>query len=609
MIEKLIWRKYVSLIFVSMLFIVSILPLVSGLAIINPPHIEQLDKSRGNDWWPMFRHDLTRTGFSTSNAPDTKELLWSYQIDYFISSSPVVAHGRAYISSLDWKIYCFDMDNGDLLWDYSTNGEITSSPAVANGKVYIGSQDSNFYCLDAVNGDYLWEYDTNFMIESSATVKDDKVFFGSSDGSLYCLNANDGSLIWNYPTGNVIWSSPAVTNDRVYFGSLNGDFLCLDIVDGDLIWDYITTSGIWSSPAVTDDKVYFGSNDNYVYCLDADDGNYIWSYDTLSEVHSSPAIAYDYVYIGSMDERLLCLNKETGALVWSYPTIGSVWSPPSVADGKVYFGTYPCCGGYSYLLCLDAYTGTKVWDYNLGTPIGMKSSPAIAASKVFVTSGEGGVFTFGEIEYIADANGPYYSYVNTLVNFTGSVYGGEPDYSWYWDFGDGHTSTEQNPTHTYTAAGKYDVTLTVTDAEDKDVTDETYALIKMPPSNNPPDKPVIDGPNKGKPGEEYTYCIIATDPDEDDLYVLWDWDDGETTGWLGPYSSGEEICESHIWAEEGTYIITIKLKDEHGDMVTASLRVTMSRNKVIHNLIFVGLLNRFPYTFPILQYIFRWIHD
>ena len=35
--------------------------------------------------------------------------------------------------------------------------------------------------------------------------------------------------------------------------------------------------------------------------------------------------------------------------------------------------------------------------------------------------------------------------------------------SWSWTFGDGNTSTAQNPSHTYAAAGNYTVTLTVTD--------------------------------------------------------------------------------------------------------------------------------------------------
>jgi PKD repeat protein len=34
---------------------------------------------------------------------------------------------------------------------------------------------------------------------------------------------------------------------------------------------------------------------------------------------------------------------------------------------------------------------------------------------------------------------------------------------WSWDFGDGATSTEQNPSHTYTSAGTYDVSLEVSD--------------------------------------------------------------------------------------------------------------------------------------------------
>jgi len=43
------------------------------------------------------------------------------------------------------------------------------------------------------------------------------------------------------------------------------------------------------------------------------------------------------------------------------------------------------------------------------------------------------------------------------VNFTDASTGSPT--SWLWDFGDGTSSTEQNPTHTYTAIGSYNVTL------------------------------------------------------------------------------------------------------------------------------------------------------
>ena len=43
-----------------------------------------------------------------------------------------------------------------------------------------------------------------------------------------------------------------------------------------------------------------------------------------------------------------------------------------------------------------------------------------------------------------------------------SIPGTLPILSWYWEFGDGETSTEQNPEHIYEAAHDYTVSLTVT---------------------------------------------------------------------------------------------------------------------------------------------------
>ena len=37
--------------------------------------------------------------------------------------------------------------------------------------------------------------------------------------------------------------------------------------------------------------------------------------------------------------------------------------------------------------------------------------------------------------------------------------------TWHWDFGDGNTSDQQNPMHTYQQAGKYIVVLTITGPE------------------------------------------------------------------------------------------------------------------------------------------------
>jgi hypothetical protein len=50
---------------------------------------------------------------------------------------------------------------------------------------------------------------------------------------------------------------------------------------------------------------------------------------------------------------------------------------------------------------------------------------------------------------------------------------------WLWDFGDGTTSTEENPTHTYAARGDYTVSLTVTN--DEGASDTTTSLLTVLP--------------------------------------------------------------------------------------------------------------------------------
>ena len=52
------------------------------------------------------------------------------------------------------------------------------------------------------------------------------------------------------------------------------------------------------------------------------------------------------------------------------------------------------------------------------------------------------------------------------VNFTDASTGSAGITSWSWDFGDGTTSTDQNPTHTYNTVGTYDVSLTVNGSAD-----------------------------------------------------------------------------------------------------------------------------------------------
>jgi PKD repeat protein len=56
--------------------------------------------------------------------------------------------------------------------------------------------------------------------------------------------------------------------------------------------------------------------------------------------------------------------------------------------------------------------------------------------------------------------------VNLVCSFADqSTSAASPLASWFWDFGDGSTSTDRNPGHTFPDAGAYQVKLTVTDLQ------------------------------------------------------------------------------------------------------------------------------------------------
>jgi len=88
----------------------------------------------------------------------------------------------------------------------------------------------------------------------------------------------------------------------------------------------------------------------------------------------------------------------------------------------------------------------------------------------------------------------------------------------------------------------------------------TYSI-----DNQSPNPPTIDGPHYGKTNTTYAFSLgPITDPNGDQLYCLWGWGNGNTSGWLGPFNSGAIINTSHSWSEPGTYAIKAKLKDSYG---------------------------------------------
>ena len=360
--------------------------------------VEWSNELTGARDWPMWGYDAQRSGYTTSSAPNTNQVLWTSTIG-MAGTHPAVVDGKLYVGDWSGVFYCLDVRaNGSQIWNSTAGAGIFSCPAVADGKVYVGSADNNTYCWDAMTGAKIWSYTTGGDVASSPVVANGKVYIGSNDGKLYCFRADHGQVVWKFTTGGAIQlSSPAVANGKVYIGSSDRKLYCVDAASGTLEWSYTTGDEVLSSPAVANGKVYVGSNDDKLYCLNAATGALIWSYTTGGDVgYSSPTIANGKVYVGSYDNSIYCLDATTGALIWSYTTGGEVWGSPTFADGKVYVGSFD-----RNFYCLDAATGALIWNYQTNGMV--YSSPVVANGVAYAVSTDRRVYAFGAWEPIPES--------------------------------------------------------------------------------------------------------------------------------------------------------------------------------------------------------------
>jgi hypothetical protein len=89
--------------------------------------------------------------------------------------------------------------------------------------------------------------------------------------------------------------------------------------------------------------------------------------------------------------------------------------------------------------------------------------------------------------------------------------------------------------------------------------------IKSPNPSDPPAQPTKPvGNSLAVWNQEFSYSSSSTDPNNDQIFYLFDWGDGSNSGWLGPFDSGLTATGSHIWTILGAYEVKVKAQDIWG---------------------------------------------
>ncbi|HET7437334.1 MAG TPA: PKD domain-containing protein [Thermoanaerobaculia bacterium] len=140
---------------------------------------------------------------------------------------------------------------------------------------------------------------------------------------------------------------------------------------------------------------------------------------------------------------------------------------------------------------------------------------------------------------------------------------GDADVARYdWDFGDGTTSTERDPLHTYGNPGTYDVTLTVTDAENR-TSRRTIAYTAIGVA-------AADFTITPSPGDEGA-LIVFTDTSStsfgDIVRSDWSFGDGQ--------SVENRLSQGHRYADNGVYTVTHTVTNARGAISNVKKTVTI----------------------------------
>ena len=408
-----------------------------------------------------------------------------------------------------------------------------------------------------------------------------------------------------YGTSDVVCDDPMnlVATFQVGENFTVGDFIGLDN-DGDLLYDGADVSNISptadAGPAqsgdVGDSIAFDGSLSDDP---DGDNGliTYDWDYgDGNSDLDAGPTPSHIYLTSngGTPWTVTLTITDEGGAQDSDTTTASINAGPVADAGG-------PYAGDVGEVIVFDGSASTDDvgistydWDFGDGTvvfdagsaPTHTYATHVGSPFSVTVTVTDGGTLTDVAITTadinalpVADlsAGAPYTFTIDQSITFDASASSdadGTIDF-YDWDYGDGNTALDAGPTpsHTYTSAGPFTVTLTVTD--DLGATDQTSLV---PGSNI---APIADpgGPYPITGGVPFDLTSGSTDSDGTIVAWFWEFGDSNTSTLENP---------THTYASDGLYNVTLTVTDDDGGTdsasTTASTGVIAAAPPVLQNI-------------------------
>jgi PKD repeat protein len=276
-----------------------------------------------------------------------------------------------------------------------------------------------------------------------------------SDGMLWMWGNGADGILGNNSIANA--SSPISIARPGSYSAVSAGYSCTLAIDGDtgMVWAWglndsgqlgNNTTDSCSSPvsiARIGSYTAVASGSNFCFAISHDGSLWAWGNNSSGQLGTGTVVSTSSPVLVSRISSCIAIavpGGTTDSAVYALDSEGRAWAWGPNADGQLGNGTT-----INRLFPVPVYSATNFIALpggGEGAAIGIEGSTLLAPAAEFTADALGGV-------------GP------VTVNFTDLS---AIATSWLWSFGDGDTSTDQNPTHIYSTAGTYTVTLTATNA-------------------------------------------------------------------------------------------------------------------------------------------------
>ncbi len=272
--------------------------------------------------------------------------------------------------------------------------------------------------------------------------------------------------------------------------------------------------------------------------------SYVWDFgDGMTSTNTNPTYTYaaEGIYEVTLTTTGPCNSDVITQMVNLYTTPTSAFTS-DVVDGCSELTV-------SYSQSASNNVTDYEWTFEGGTPSSSTdANPTVVYDAAgtynveLVVTNPAGSASASEIDYVTVLDIPIASFVavnNMLtVTFTNNSDDAE---SYTWDFGDGNTSTDESPTHTYATEGDYIVTLTATNSCGNATSSSTVGANALPSANGSASITAVCE------GEEVSFTDMSSDN-----VTAWAWTfEGAT-----PATSTEQNPVV-VYNDEGTFDVSL----------------------------------------------------